>query len=103
MLFNATMHLPQSSPQSWFLARMIARLMSALAGLFAFENLMHSFRMTSRLTSVSAIWETVHTSFPATTFRAKLSKVVWLLDLNRSVHVPGAAEVQRGADRVLGT
>jgi len=86
----------------WLLARMIARLMSALAGLFAFENIMHSFGMTSRLTSVSAIWEAVRTGFPANTFRAKLSKVVWLLDLNRSAHVPGAAEVQRGADRVLG-
>jgi hypothetical protein len=87
---------------SWLLARMIARFMSALTGLFTLENLMHSFGMTSRLTSVSAIWETVHTGFPATTFRAKLSKVVWLLDLNRSVQVSRAAEVQIGAHGVLG-
>jgi len=76
---------------SWFLTSMFTRLVSALARLFAFENLMHRFGMTSRLTPVPAIWKAVRTGFPATAFGAKLGKVVWLLDLHRSVHVPGAA------------
>lgn len=81
---------------------MIAGLVLALAGLFAHENLMHGFGMTSRMTSVSAVWKAVDTGFSATTFGTKLSKVVWLLDLYCSVHMSWAAEVQRWADGIFG-
>lgn len=55
---------------SCLLARMAARLMSALATLFAFKDFMHRLGMAPRLASMSTVWKTVRTSFSAASLRA---------------------------------
>lgn len=72
------------------LAGMAASWVLPLTWLFAFEDLVHSTGVASRLASVSAIWKTIHTGLATPTLRAEIREVVRLLNMNSSILVPRA-------------
>jgi hypothetical protein len=85
----------------WFLTWVIARHVTPLARLLASENRMHRFGMTSRLTLVTALCETLGTCLHASTLGAEAHEVIRLTDLENLVRMTRAAKLDCIANRVL--
>lgn len=78
----------------FLLATMIARLVEALARLWACEDLVHALRVASSLTSVTAVWEASITSKLASALRAEFGKVIGLGGFHLYIHVSRAAKTK---------
>jgi hypothetical protein len=82
----------------FLLARMVARLMTALATFFALKSRVHSFWMALGPATMTAV-EPVNACLTATSLGAVLGKVVRFVDVHNLVRVSRAAQPQRRANR----
>jgi hypothetical protein len=74
-----------------FLAAMVAWAVEALAGLWAWEDLVHAVGMTSGLATMTTSRETAVTCKLTATFRAESGEVIRLADLDLGVRVTRTA------------